>query len=91
MSIIPPIYYTYILECSDGTYYVGKTSNLEKRLKQHNGLLPKGAKYTRARKPSVIKYYEAYETSSLAMKREYVLKQLSHKEKEVLIKSFNKG
>lgn len=78
------MFYTYILQCSDGSLYVGKTNNLAKRFKQHNGLLPKGAKYTRARRPAVFKYIEKHETNSEALKREWKLKQLSHAAKKTL-------
>lgn len=52
--------YTYILRCSDGTYYTGWTNDMAKRLKTHNE--GKGAKYTRARLPVTLAYYEAFET-----------------------------
>lgn len=80
------LYYTYIIECNDGTYYVGKTKNLEKRIKEHNGILPKGAKYTLSRRPVTLRYYEEFQTSSLALKREFALKQLTHLQKKNLIK-----
>ena len=51
--------YTYILKCKDGTFYTGWTNNLEKRLKDHNE--GKGAKYTKARRPVELVYYEAFE------------------------------
>ena len=41
----------YLLECADGTYYCGCTCHMERRLAQHNGSLPGGAKYTRTRRP----------------------------------------
>ena len=69
--------YTYILQCSDGTYYTGWTNDIAKRLKTHNE--GKGAKYTRARLPVTLAYYEAFETKEEAMR------QLSRKEKEKLI------
>ncbi len=59
--------------------------NIEKRLQEHNGLLPRGAKYTRARRPVTLSYSEAFDTSSEALKREYALKQLTRKEKKSLI------
>lgn len=74
--------YTYILECHDGTYYTGWTNNLEKRLKDHNE--GKGAKYTKARLPVQLRYYETFETKEEAMRREYAIKQLRKKEKEAL-------
>ncbi len=75
--------YTYILQCKDDTFYTGWTNNLEKRIKDHND--GKGAKYTKARRPVKLVYYETYETKKQAMKREYEIKQLSRKEKIVLI------
>ena len=75
--------YTYILECSDGTYYTGWTNDLEKRVKMHNA--GKGAKYTKPRRPVVLAYYEAFQTKEEAMRREWEIKQLSRKEKEQLI------
>ena len=75
--------YTYILECSDGTYYTGWTNDLEKRVKMHNA--GKGAKYTKPRRPVVLAYYEAFQTKEEAMCREWEIKQLSRKEKEQLV------
>ncbi|MFW5972023.1 MAG: GIY-YIG nuclease family protein [Bacillota bacterium] len=78
-------HYTYILQCADGTYYTGYTTDLERRVKEHND--GTGAKYTRGRLPVVIVYYEKYKTKSKAMKRECEIKSLSRKEKEDIIKS----
>lgn len=75
--------YTYILECSDGTYYTGWTNDLEKRVKMHNA--GKGAKYTKPRRPVVLAYYETFQTKEEAMRREWEIKQLSRKEKEQLV------
>lgn len=77
------MYYTYILECADGTYYTGYTNDIEKRVKTHN--LGKGAKYTRGRTPVKVVYYEEYETMSEAMKRECNIKKLDRKHKEKLV------
>lgn len=77
--------YTYILKCSDGTYYTGWTNDLDKRLKAHNGG-KSGAKYTRNRRPVTLVYYEEFQEKQEAMKREYAIKQLTRKEKENLIK-----
>ncbi|SFB93843.1 GIY-YIG nuclease family protein [Butyrivibrio sp. YAB3001] len=75
--------YTYILKCADGTYYCGWTNNLEKRLKTHNE--GKGGKYTRARLPVELVYYEEFETKEEAQSREWHIKQLTRKQKEQLI------
>lgn len=77
--------YTYILKCSDNTFYTGWTNNLEKRLKAHNQ--GKGAKYTLARRPVTLAYYEAFETPKEAMQREAAIKKLSRSQKERLITS----
>lgn len=75
--------YTYILRCKDGTLYTGWTNQLEKRIRDHNEGV--GAKYTRARRPVELVYYERFETKEEAMKREYAIKRLSKKEKEKII------
>lgn len=71
--------YVYILKCKDETLYTGYTNNLEKRLKVHNE--GKGAKYTRARLPVELLYFEEYETKSEAMKREREIKKMKKSEK----------
>lgn len=75
--------YIYILECSDKTLYTGWTNNLEKRIKTHSK--GKGARYTRARLPVKLVYFEKYNDKISAQKREYEIKQMSRKEKLKLI------
>ncbi len=75
--------YVYIVECRDKTYYTGWTNDLEKRLDAHNKGL--GAKYTKARLPLKLKYYEEFKTKEESMKIEYEIKQMTRKEKELLI------
>jgi putative endonuclease len=77
------MWYVYILECSDGTLYTGITTDLDKRLKTHNN--GKGAKYTKARLPVVLKASFEAEDRSSASKEEYRIKQLTRKEKLKLI------
>ena len=72
-----------MLKCSDGTLYTGWTNDLENRVEAHNS--GKGAKYTKARRPVELAYYEEFETKEQAMKREYAIKQLGRKEKQELI------
>ena len=72
-----------MLKCSDGTLYTGWTNDLEKRVEAHNS--GKGAKYTKARRPVELAYYEEFETKEQAMKREYAINQLGRKEKQELI------
>lgn len=76
--------YTYIVKCSDGTFYTGWTNDLTRRMEAHNQ--GRGAKYTKERRPVTLIYYEAFETKEEAMKREYAIKRLSRKEKEELIR-----
>lgn len=79
--------YTYILECSDGSFYTGWTNNLEKRINCHNK--GKGAKYTRGRLPLKLVYFEEFIEKRDAQKREYVIKHLIRNDKLNLIKDFN--
>lgn len=75
--------YTYIVKCSDGSFYTGWTNNLEKRLQDHNQ--GKGAKYTRPRRPVELVHYEIFDTKEEAMRRESSIKKLSRAEKMKLI------
>ena len=77
--------YVYILRCNDDSLYTGWTNNLEKRIKAHSD--GKGAKYTRARVPVELVYFEVFEDKIEAMKREYAIKQLKRNEKLELIKN----
>ncbi|AVQ97579.1 endonuclease [Oceanobacillus iheyensis] len=74
----------YILKCKDGSLYTGYTNNLTKRLQMHRE--GKGAKYTRGRGPLEVVYMERFPTKEQAMQREYRIKQLPRKEKDVLIR-----
>ena len=78
-------YYVYVAQCSDGTFYVGQTNDLSKRFEQHNGILNGGAHYTCNKRPIVCQYFETFGTRSLALKREYELKKLTHKQKGDLV------
>lgn len=79
------MFYTYILQCSDGTLYTGFTNNIENRISTHNKGL--GAKYTRGRLPVKLVYKEKFTGKSEALKREHSIKKLTRKEKMKLIKS----
>lgn len=76
-------FWVYFLQCADGTYYCGWSVNLAARLISHNK--GKASKYTRARLPVQIVYFEECNSKSAALKRELVLKKLSRKSKEELI------
>ena len=75
--------FVYILECRDGTYYTGWTTDVEARVKTHNS--GTGAKYTRSRLPVKLVYFEQVEDRSAALKREAAIKKLSRLKKEKLI------
>lgn len=79
-------YFVYIVKCADDTLYTGIATNLEKRIKKHNGVLKGGAKYTRNKRPVNLVYSEEFQTRSLALKREAEIKRMTRAEKEVLIK-----
>ena len=75
--------YTYLLKCADDTLYCGWTNQLDKRLKAHND--GKGAKYTKARRPVSLAYYEIFETKEEAMRREAAIKKITRKDKLELV------
>jgi putative endonuclease len=77
-------YYVYIVRCSDNTLYTGITTDLERRIDEHN-TSPKGAKYTRNRRPVTLAYSEECDGKSSASKREYTIKRLTRTQKEQLI------
>jgi putative endonuclease len=76
--------FCYILECSDGTYYTGSTTDPERRLRLHNR--GKGARYTRSRRPVRLVYVEEQPDRSSAMRREVQIKRMKRGAKEKLIK-----
>ena len=78
------IYYVYILRCSDGTLYTGITTDLERRVDEHN-TSPKGAKYTRARRPVELLYSEECGDKSGASQREYAIKRMTRAQKMALL------
>ncbi len=77
-------HYVYILECADGTLYVGCTNNLEKRLREHNHA-KSGAHYTKIRRPVFLKYSETFKNIAEARAREGALKRLTREQKLALI------
>lgn len=79
-------YYVYLVQCSDNTYYCGYTTNLERRINEHNNS-KRGSKYTSNKRPVILKYFESFSSLSLALKREYEIKQLNRKAKEGLFAS----
>ena len=77
------VHWVYILECDDGSFYAGYTTDVERRVREHDR--GDGAKYTRGRTPVELVHRERFESKSAAMSREYEIKQLSRTEKERLV------
>ncbi|HYA39603.1 MAG TPA: GIY-YIG nuclease family protein [Candidatus Methylomirabilis sp.] len=76
-------WYVYIMECSDGSLYTGVTNDIERRHQQHND--GSASRYTRSRRPVVLRYQEVCGSRSEALIRECAVRLLSRKEKETLI------
>lgn len=75
--------YCYIVECSDGTFYTGWTTDPERRIKTHNA--GRGARYTSMRRPVKLVYLESQENRISAMKRERAIKTMTRQQKQKLI------
>jgi putative endonuclease len=75
-------YFCYLLECADGSFYAGWTTDPTRRERQHNR--GTGARYTRFHRPVRLVYVESLPDRSAAMRRELALKRLSHAQKRVL-------
>lgn len=80
----PVPYHTYLVECADGTLYAGIALDLTARVRAHNEGKA-GARYTRARRPVVLRYSEAHPDKGAALRREHELKRLPRAAKVALI------
>lgn len=78
------MWFVYILECADQTFYTGITTDLERRIDEHNGS-KSGARYTRSRRPVSLLHYESCADRATATQREIQIKRLSRTEKTQLI------
>lgn len=81
-------WHVYILACADGTLYTGVTTDLVRRLREHNAS-PKGARYTRMRRPVALAYAKPCISRSEALKEEAAIKKLSRREKDALFKDMH--
>lgn len=79
------MWFVYILKCYDATLYAGITTDLKRRVAEHN-ISPLGAKYTRGRRPVKLIYSRKFKNKSLASIEEARIKKLSRKEKLSLVK-----
>ena len=75
------VWYLYVLQCSDGTYYTGVTTDVKRRLNEHNNS-SRGSKYTKTRRPVKLIYFSEFENRSSAQKAEYRFKKLKREQKE---------
>ena len=80
------MYFLYILKCKDGTLYTGITTDITRRVSEHNSST-KGAKYTRVRRPVTLVYSKKFKNRSTSSKAEARIKSMSRTEKLKLIKS----
>lgn len=78
-------FFCYILECADGTFYTGWTTDPLRRERQHNA--GRGAKYTRTRRPVKLIHVEELPDRTAAMKRERVIKTMTRERKQKLIRT----
>lgn len=77
------MHYVYVLSCADDTLYTGYTTDIARRVDEHD--TGEGAKYTRGRTPVELVHVETFESQSAAMSREHEIKQRSRRAKERLI------
>ncbi|WP_206064940.1 GIY-YIG nuclease family protein [Nocardioides sp. JQ2195] len=75
--------FTYMLECADGSFYVGSTRDLEQRMEQHR--VGKGADHTRRRLPVRLVWFEEHENVGVAFAREKQLQNWSRAKRKALI------
>ncbi len=82
-------WFVYMLRCNDNTFYTGITTNLQRRLNEHNSSTST-TRYTRARQPVTLVYTEPAKDRSTAASREYQIKKMPRKEKEQLLSTVGK-
>lgn len=78
-------WFLYIVECKDGSLYTGVTTDIKRRINEHNKDDKKGAKSLRGKRPVKLVYTEVYETQTEACKRERAIKNWKRKYKITLI------
>lgn len=81
-------WFVYMVRCRDNSLYTGYTDDVDRRAAVHNA--GKGAKYTRSRGPVAVVYREECPDKSAALRREWAIKHLTHKEKEALVSAYEK-
>ncbi|WP_286233639.1 GIY-YIG nuclease family protein [Thalassotalea sediminis] len=81
---VPSLWYVYLVRCADNSLYAGVTTDISRRINEHNHT-NKGAKYTRVRRPVSLAYVEHAANRQAACQREYSLRKLPKKKKELLV------
>ncbi|MDN3647357.1 GIY-YIG nuclease family protein [Reinekea marina] len=81
-------WWVYFVKCADNSLYTGITTDLNRRVRQHNGELVGGARYTQARRPVELVYAEPCENRSKASAVEYQLRKLPKLKKQALIQTY---
>ena len=83
-------WFLYVVQCSDGTLYTGITTDIERRIREHNES-KRGAKYTSRRRPVKLVYSVAYKDRSEAQREEYKFKRLKRTKKLKIIGEQNES
>jgi putative endonuclease len=78
-------WHVYMLECADGSLYTGVATDIERRLRQHNGEIVGGARYTSGRRPVALVWSETVADRTAAQVREAQIKKLDRSEKLELL------
>lgn len=81
-------WWVYLLRCNDNSLYAGVTTDVHRRIDEHNNS-KLGAKYTRAKRPISLAYLEEADNKSTACKREYQIRQLTKLKKEQLVSKYS--
>ena len=84
-------WWVYLVRCSDWSLYTGVTIDLVRRVGEHNGEQPGGARYTRARRPVALVWSERCDSRSAAQRREAAVRKLSRRQKDRLIDNGDPG
>jgi putative endonuclease len=85
MEIVLKPWFVYILRCADGSLYTGISTDVSRRVAEHNAGVPAGARYTHARRPVVLVFQESAADRSAALRREKAIKACSRTAKLALI------
>jgi len=84
-TTMPSSWSVYMVRCVDNSLYTGITTDIKRRLREHNNELTSGARYTRARRPVELVYHEPVKNRRVASQREVELKSWSKQAKEDLV------